>query len=195
MTKILIVDNAYEPRKRKMTSKLILLLMGLFSEVHVVQTPEDLLKHPLDEVAGFILTGSHHRISKYGVDNLPTLYLNMAALTSGKPVLGICFGFQFMTWVEGAPIRRRCARRCGKFPTLLSSGDAVPLHYHCCDQPVYIPKDFVIDGWDAVSGEAQIIRHQSKPWMGVQFHPEVSGPFGLNLLSLFIQFCLFHNPR
>ena len=185
MYTVVVIDNAYEPHKRKMTSKLILLLMSLWPWVEVVETLDDY--HALDQarVGGYVLTGSHHRLSLKGTTSLPTLFLNLAALSSGKPVLGICFGFQFMTWVEGGLIVARECPLQGAYPTRFAC-DKINLYYHCYDRPLYIPPSFDVAAIHSITGEGVMVKHKSKPWIGVLFHPEVSGRFGIELLQRFI---------
>jgi len=188
MYAIVVIDNAYNPHKRKMTSKLILLLMALWPWVEVVETLDDYGALDHERVGGYVLTGSHHRLSIKGTTTLPTFLLNLAALASGKPVLGICFGFQFMMWVNGAAVVRRPHPLLGPYPTLLS---ALPtpqnLYYHCYDRPACIPPAFVVLGLHGCTKEGVMVQHTTKPWTGVLFHPEVSGDFGVKLLQKFIQ--------
>ena len=188
---IVVIDNAYEPCKRKMTSKLICLLACLAPRLVVVQTLKDFNSLDQAQVAGYVLTGSHHRLSIKDASQLPTLFLNLAALASGKPVLGICFGFQFMTWLEGAPIvQRRCPQK-GLGPSCFPSlQQTLFLYYHCYDAPAWIPSIFNVRAFHPQSHEGQVIQHKVKSWFGVLFHPEVSGEFGRRLLQNFIKLAL-----
>jgi len=187
MYTIVVIDNAYEPHKRKMTSKLILLLMALWPRVEVVETLDDYYALDQARVGGYVLTGSHHRLSIKGTTTLPTLFLNLAALASGKPVLGICFGFQFMTWVEGAAVVKRPYPLRGSYPTVFTFCQTIKyLHYHCFDRPACIPPSFVVHGIHGCTKEGVMVCHKTKPWIGVLFHPEVSGSFGIKLLKDFI---------
>lgn len=181
---LVVIDNAYEPRKRKMTSTLILLLKNLWPSVKLVETPQDLYALDHNKVGGHILSGSHHRLSIKGATSLPTLFLNLAALASTKPVLGICFGFQLMSWVEGAPVLRRPCLSKGLFPTLIPHlGQTLLLRYHCRDKPSTIPPSFRLLGTRSDTQEGVFVQHKTKPWTGVLFHPEVSGSFGKALLK------------
>lgn len=186
---LIVIDNAYEPHKRKMTSTLIKLLRDLWPSVKVVETPQDLYALDHNKVGGYILSGSHHRLSIKSATSLPTLFLNLAALASTKPVLGICFGFQLMSWVEGVPVLQRPCPSKGLFPTVIPHlGQTLLLHYHCCDKPSTIPPSFHLLGTrtDSQEQEGVFVKHKTKPWTGVLFHPEVSGKFGKRLLKEWI---------
>jgi GMP synthase (glutamine-hydrolysing) len=58
---------------------------------------------------------------------------------------------------------------------------------HC--ESISLPKGFkLLAVSDACVNEAMC--HASKPWMGVQFHPEVSGNQGTLLIENFVNLCL-----
>ena len=60
---------------------------------------------------------------------------------------------------------------------------------HC--EAVSIPKDFIhVAVSDATVNEGMM--HQSKPFYGVQFHPEVSGNHGALILENFVHICEKH---
>jgi anthranilate/para-aminobenzoate synthase component II len=51
-----------------------------------------------------------------------------------------------------------------------------------------VPQDFVVSSWVAPDGLVMGVRHQHKPIVGVQFHPEsVLTPLGHRILQNFLE--------
>ena len=105
--------------------------------------------------------------------------------TCNMPTLGICFGHQLLCWTFGAKVGALAQPVIGRFEKVrvvdvdgLFAGFAqqqtIPLaesHYD------YVLKEGLDEAGmmllaDSSSCEVEAVRHKSKPFYGVQFHPE-----------------------
>lgn len=111
------------------------------------------------------------------------------------PVLGICFGHQMIGLLHGAkPSRQKEDRDWQTIESLEEHPlfDKLPVEFemmedHC--ESISLPKDFkLLAVSDACVNEAMC--HTSKPFFGVQFHPEVSGNQGTLFIENFVNICL-----
>lgn len=115
----------------------------------------------------------------------------------GIPVLGICYGVQLMTTQFGGRVEKAVKREFGKaylevqntagifagmeighaeYQVWMSHGDRIEV----------MPSDFIVTAQSAHSPQAAI-RHRDKPFVGVQFHPEVVHTLiGTDILRNFI---------
>lgn len=123
---------------------------------------------------------------------------------SGLPVLGICYGMQTMAVQQGGSTASAGHREYGHARVRLLEADALldglgldlpadqgdadgfNVWMSHGDHVTQAPDDFVITACtDGVPIAA--FKHQSKPWHGVQFHPEVTHtPSGTELLRRFV---------
>jgi GMP synthase (glutamine-hydrolysing) len=108
------------------------------------------------------------------------------------PTLGICFGCEIIALTFGGTIKRmeRPARQMTTVDILIPN----PLVHNSRTITVFeshgylvsrLPDDFERIG-SSVLCQNEIISHKSKSIFGVQFHPERSGPDGLDLISSFV---------
>jgi GMP synthase (glutamine-hydrolysing) len=111
-----------------------------------------------------------------------------------NPVLGICFGHQVLGLLHGAVITKGIEVR---EPQLISQtdssilfngikGDVEMIQDHC--EEISVPNDFKCIA-RSVTCENEAMQHKVKPMFGVQFHPEVSGRLGKQLLKNFLKTC------
>ena len=116
----------------------------------------------------------------------------------GVPVLGICYGMQIGCRLLGANVQPCPAREYGRAtlrslhnsPLLSGVPDPTTVWMSHADQVERLPDDFVaLAATDNCPVAA--VRHQVKPFFGVQFHPEVTHtPHGVDILSNFLlQIC------
>ncbi len=147
------------------------------ANVHAVIVPFTValseLKKP--EVKGIILSGGPASVY---VSGAPAL--NKKIFELGKPVLGICYGFQLMAHNFGGAVERGKKREYGE--ALLSVKDEAGLFAGTPkeqvvwmshgDSVVKLPKDFSLI---ATSDNTPLAaaKHDSKPFYGIQFHAEV----------------------
>ncbi len=112
------------------------------------------------------------------------------ALAVGKPILGICLGNQILGLAVGAETYKlRFGHRSQNQPCLentAKTGDTSPHRGHAVItsqnhgyalRPSGMPKDWHVWFTNANDDTVEGIRHVSKPFRGVQFHPEATpGP-------------------
>ncbi|MEV4092304.1 aminodeoxychorismate synthase component I [Streptosporangium saharense] len=110
------------------------------------------------------------------------------------PVLGVCLGHQALGWLAGAEVvpapepRHGHVDRIRHLGTDLFAGipqDFAAVRYHSlCVEPAGAP-DLVTTAW-ARDGVTMALRHRTRPWWGVQFHPESIGTrYGSRLVENF----------
>jgi len=164
---------------------------GFYSEIVPYYDTQRLQEAARDErVRGFILSGGPPSVYAEDAPRVPEWLLE-----TGKPVLGICYGFQLMTHMLGGRVERGCGEYGRTRVEVLAPGD--PLfrgwgeeeytwmsHGDCVKEPP--PGAEVL----AVSENGYIaafrLERGGAPLYGVQFHPEVSHtPKGKLLLANF----------
>ncbi|MFF5204972.1 chorismate-binding protein [Streptosporangium sp. NPDC000396] len=107
------------------------------------------------------------------------LTLDLLRSTS-LPVLGVCLGHQSIGWLTGARVVPAPQPRHGYVDRIRHGGtelfaglpqDFAAVRYHSlCVEPEGVP-DLVATAW-AQDGVVMGLRCRTRPWWGVQFHPE-----------------------
>ncbi|MES2644150.1 MAG: aminodeoxychorismate synthase component I [Myxococcota bacterium] len=119
------------------------------------------------------------------------------ALAEGRPpVLGVCLGMQVMTHVAGGRVVHAPEPRHGRtslvrhdgtglFAGIPSPAEMVRYHSLAC---VDLPPTLVATAWtDDADRVLMALRHTSRPWWGVQFHPEsIASGWGQRLIANFL---------
>ena len=152
----------------------------------------DLTQEIANEASGLIFSGAPLLITEMGMEK----FVNHVAWIKEyeKPILGICFGHQLLGLVFGAFGTLMKEDRdwqeiesyidsplLAKFPPIFDM-----MEDHC--ESISIPQGFdLVASSDACVNE--MMQHQTKPFFGVQFHPEVSGNHGSLLIENFIKLC------
>ncbi|MFN3167020.1 MAG: glutamine-hydrolyzing GMP synthase [Phycisphaeraceae bacterium] len=140
---------------------------------------------------GIILSGGPSSVYD---DGAPTCDPRLFDL--GVPVLGICYGMQIGCKLLGAEVKNAQAREYGGVRLHITDNTdlmrSVPEHTTAWmshgDQVNALPDDFVPLATTPTCPYAAV-KHKTKPFFGVQFHPEVTHtPHGTDILSNF----LFH---
>ncbi|CAG0907136.1 unnamed protein product [Cyprideis torosa] len=160
--------------------------------------PYTLSKQDLERIApkGIILSGGP--CSVYDDDApLPSADI----FSQNVPVLGICYGAQFMVQHLGGEVERAEKREFGKAELSLLSGDGIFAELGETDEAHQVwmshgdrvralPEGFVATAKSSNSPYAAF-GHVKKPLLGVQFHPEVAHTLiGKEILKNFIfAFC------
>ncbi len=159
---------------------------GVYSEI--APGDADISEYLHEGVKGIILSGSPESSWKQGSPEP-----DKAVFACGLPVLGICYGFHRLTIAGGGEVQ--------PMPHMEYGRSAVR---HLGANPLFqgIPKEFLSwmshgdsitslgSGYELIAesenGIPAAAAHISKPFWGVQFHPEVSHcEFGVNLLENF----------
>jgi GMP synthase (glutamine-hydrolysing) len=138
---------------------------------------------------GIILSGGPSSIYEA---NSPKM--DPAIFESGIPVLGICYGMQFMVHALGGTVSKTSKREYGfaglhiKKPSGLFSGidSPNPCWMSHGDSITTLPAGFEITA-STENTEMAAIRHTDKKLYGLQFHPEVEHTHnGLKMLENFL---------
>ncbi len=160
---------------------------GVYAAVYPFDAPAEAIDQY--QPAGYILSGGPNSIYEDGAPQLPAHLLR-----SGKPILGICYGMQALTYALGGRVAAAVSREYG--PATITHTPHSPLldglpstlrvwmsHGDRIEQP---PEGFVPLAQSENSPYAAI-GHVERCLYGVQFHPEVAHtPQGMNILRNFI---------
>ncbi len=139
--------------------------------------------------AGIILSGGPSSV--YDPDAPPA---DEQVLHLGLPVLGICYGLQFMVYKLGGKVRAADKREYGHAEVELLSSDSqlfkslegpVAVWMSHGDEALELPAGFELIA--TTSNAVAAIQYPAKKWYAVQFHPEVRHtPQGTEILRNFI---------
>ncbi|HEX4775108.1 MAG TPA: glutamine-hydrolyzing carbamoyl-phosphate synthase small subunit [Candidatus Saccharimonadales bacterium] len=114
-------------------------------------------------------------------DYKPTIAITKQALAGNKPVFGICLGNQLMALAVGAKTYKlKYGHRGHNQPCLEENGQRCYItsqnHGYAIDAGS-LPKGWQVSFSNLNDGSVEGIRHSSKPFFSVQFHPEAApGP-------------------
>jgi anthranilate synthase component 2 len=115
---------------------------------------------------------------------------------ASRPLLGVCLGHQCLIAAFGGRVGRAEQVRHGKTSPIQHDGCGVfrglpdPLvaaRYHSL-VALDIPSEFTVSAREQDRGECMAVRHENRPLVGVQFHPEsFLTPDGPRLLHNFLE--------
>ena len=164
--------------------------IGVFSEI--ISHKKIKLKNIDGTIKGIILSGGPlnvYQINKYSFDR-KILQLNI-------PTLGICFGHQILSKLNGGKVKQSKHREFGlaniykKNSSLLTSNffkksNTKKVWMSHADQVSKIPKNFKVVA-SSTNSKYAIVEDKIKKFYGVQFHPEVTHTEdGKKLISNFV---------
>jgi GMP synthase (glutamine-hydrolysing) len=180
MTKTLIVNCSLKTK-----SEALVEAVGKFSECDVIQFNEIHEGYRIEEeIDAVVISGSGARIVYPSDRDLFVGVVNLIK-TCDLPLLGICYGHQLLCWAFGAKVgslaqpvldrfeRIRVLEAGGVFDGF-AKNDGIPLsenHYDYVLKENLDQAGFILLA-DSASCEVEAVRHRSKPFYGVQFHPE-----------------------
>ena len=137
-------------------------------------------KYPKDDadVIGVILSGS-----PYSVHDPEAFKVDLSQFVGKVPVLGICYGAQFISHTLGGKVEKADSREYGR--ANLQTVDTTVWMSHG-DTITAIPSDFQVIGSTADVTNAAFASTKQPVW-AVQFHPEVYHSLqGTQLLKNFV---------
>ena len=164
--------------------------LGVFSEI--ISHKKIKNKNIDNSVKGIILSGGPlnvYEIKKYSFDK--------KIIENGIPILGICFGHQILSKLNGGKVKQSKNREFGlasisiKKESLLTKNflnnkKTIKVWMSHADQVSKLPKNFSVVG-STQNSKFAIVENKSKKFYGVQFHPEVTHTEnGKKLISNFI---------
>ncbi|MGD9692052.1 MAG: glutamine-hydrolyzing GMP synthase [Phycisphaerales bacterium] len=140
---------------------------------------------------GIILSGGPSSVYETGAPKCDPGVLDL-----GVPVLGICYGMQLACQLLGSRVERGKSREFGRAHLAIGEGadkgflEAIPqkttVWMSHGDQVLDLDRDFDTLASTPTCPHAAV-RHKSKPFLGVQFHPEVTHtPHGVDMLRNFV---------
>ncbi|KAG9224468.1 hypothetical protein CCMSSC00406_0007661 [Pleurotus cornucopiae] len=145
---------------------------------------------------GIILSGS-----PYSVYDKDSPHVDPEVFSFGVPILGICYGLQEMAWNLQGKVAKCEHREYGYAQIQISKvgdsgssvdalfdglGEEMQVWMSHGDQLSELPPNFHVIGRTS-SAPYAAIAHDSKPFYGIQFHPEVThSPRGKEVIGKFI---------
>jgi GMP synthase (glutamine-hydrolysing) len=145
------------------------------------------------DIKGVILSGS-----PYSVNDKDSFKIDLSSIRSRYPVLGICYGAQFLAYSSGGTVEQSNSREYGRTflkvndgsdPLLKGLKTRSQVWMSHGDSITKLPGSFkVIAGTDDV--EVAAYRMDNEQTWGVQFHPEVfHTEEGLRIINNFLDIC------
>ncbi len=166
--------------------------LGVYSQIIPFDTTAKKIKEL--NAKGIILSGSPYSVYQKGAPKPDN-----GIFLLGLPVLGICYGMQYITNKMGGVVQRSKQREYGRAEIEIPSQSPLfkdmsrdvrhTVWMSHSDRIEKIPTDFEVIAFSANSPVAAF-QHTTKPIFGLQFHPEVSHTVeGMRILGNFINCC------
>lgn len=146
-------------------------------DVEVIRVPWDYDFTALDYDGLFLSNGPGNPATC----SITVGHIRKAMQLSDKPIFGICLGNQLLAKAAGAEVYKlKYGHRSHNQPVMLTGTNRC---FITSQNHGYAVDDSTLpDGWEPMfrnlnDGSNEGIRHRSRPWFSVQFHPEAaSGP-------------------
>lgn len=167
--------------------------LGVYCEIHPLDMSEEKLK--AFNPAGIILSGGPESTLEANSPKLPHWLFQV-----DLPVLGVCYGMQAMALHFGGQVGAGNHREFGAAILNIENADnalwqfkreggattALNVWMSHGDRVDTLPPEFICIG-SSSNAPIAAMAHESKPYFGLQFHPEVThSEMGLELLSQFV---------
>ncbi len=164
--------------------------LGIFSEI--ISHKKIKSKNINRTIKGIILSGGPlnvYQINKYSFDK--------KIIQKGVPVLGICFGHQIISKLNGGTVKQSKHREFGLanitkknnsllIKNLFKKKKSIKVWMSHADQVSKLPKNFKVIA-SSQNSKFAVVENKFKNYYGVQFHPEVTHTEnGKKLISNFI---------
>jgi GMP synthase (glutamine-hydrolysing) len=186
MVKIYVIDNGGQWTHREWRT-----LRDLDVETKIV--PNTASFNEIENIDGLVLSGGAPRVGIESELGNCAEFLEKA----NYPVLGICAGHQFMARFFGGEAKPAEKPEFGKVELIILKRDKifndVPersivwLSHN--DEVTKLPSSFICLA-ESESCKIQAMKHKSKPFYGLQFHPEVEHTeYGELVFQNFIKIC------
>lgn len=152
--------------------------------------PYNKFPHDDPSVIGVILSGS-----PYSVYDPEAFKVDLSRIRGRYPILGICYGAQFMSHLYGGRVEPAGSREYGRANLEYINTDDELLHEFVSNSQVWMSHGDTItalpDGFHCIASTAKVkyaaYRADGEPLWGVQFHPEVFHSLqGTQLLKNFV---------
>jgi len=181
MTKSLLVNCSFSNK----IDEDLFAVISQFSECIVTNFDDITLNYQItNDFDAIVISGSAARIVQAS-DRAKFENVEMIIKNCCVPLLGICFGHQLLCWTFGAEVGSLPKQVANQFEhvRVIQSNEifagfkqwqTIPLSENHYD---YVIKDslgragFTLLA-DSVSCEVEAVKHKTKPFWGVQFHPE-----------------------
>ena len=162
--------------------------LGVYAEVFAHNSPPQRVNqhHPL----AYVLSGGPNSVYESDAPQVPQYILD-----AGKPILGICYGLQALTHIQGGTVAESQTREYGlatiqpleSTPLFANIHFPTPVWMSHGDRIDSLPANFVALAHSDNSPYA-VIGDKTRNIYGVQFHPEVTHTKqGKQLLQNFVQ--------
>jgi len=164
--------------------------LGVYTEILPANAPfaEIQAMHP----KGLILSGGPHSVFDSGSPQADPKVLSLDV-----PVLGICYGMQWLGHALGGKVEPASTREYGFMPVHVEKGARLfakmPTEMRTWmshgDEVKHLPAGFR-ESARSKNGSLAAMENPEKKWFAVQFHPEVSHTEnGISLFRNFIEIC------
>ena len=146
----------------------------------------------LDEVEGFILSGGPESSN---IEGNPTIHQDV--FDTKKPILGICYGMQVLSFQEGGKVTNEGKKEFGYAELNLLSESKI---FENTDTTIDVwmshgdKVDSLPEGYEITASSPNspiaAFQNQEKKYFGLQFHPEVTHTkYGKDIVKNFVEIC------
>ncbi len=161
--------------------------LGVFSEIQPYSSDINDIKHK--NIKGIVLSGGPSSVYDRGA---PLVDRQLFGL--GLPVLGVCYGLQLMIYLNGGKVAGADHKEYGLARLVINEAGALlnqipdesSVWMSHGDKVLALPDDFIAIA-KTTNSPLAAIRHETHPWYGLQFHPEVAHTqYGRHILKNFV---------
>lgn len=167
---IVVIDNT--TKTKQFLPKILAYLGSKKTKYTVVRTLEELQEIPKTMIHAYILSGSSSNLHDMTISQY---LMNVAAIHHGVPVLGICFGAQFLQVYYGGQLCRLSRLYCQDLDIMLANNQH-HMSVRFCNHYAMEHVATTLQALATYTVENKplicMFRHKTKPHYGMLFHPE-----------------------